>query len=156
MLSDTWINTAASRFQLLFNHCSKNRNSMFIKNHARFREHFSFNVSTKIVEHARVLAARTKRRREEKEGKNERDRTRREGVAALIFVTMTHRLCIRAGPSTLEAGRVTTTTTTTLLLPPLHSGRRPLPAPISGRDALSAREKKKAQEERNRYALLGA
>ncbi|KYM81497.1 hypothetical protein ALC53_08061 [Atta colombica] len=41
---------------------------------------------------------------------------------------MTHRLCIRARPSTLEAGRITTTT----LLPSLHSGsssstdRRPI------------------------------
>lgn len=46
--------------------------------------------------------------------KRERGRLRR-----MIFtLTMTHRLCIRAGPSTLEAGRVTTLTTT--LLPPVH------------------------------------
>lgn len=46
-------------------------------------------------------------------------------------MTMTHRLCIRAGPSTLEAGRVTTTTT----LPPLHYGRRPPPADLQPSDA---------------------
>lgn len=51
-------------------------------------------------------------------------RRRGEGrrLRRMIFMTMTHRLCIRAGPSTLEAGRVTTLVTT--LLPTLHAGRR--------------------------------
>lgn len=78
---------------------------------------------------------------------------------------MTHRLCIRAGPSTLEAGRVTTTT----LLPPLHSGsssscadRRPiglLPALLrvtEERDALplrAAEPSPREGEKKNRFSL---
>lgn len=72
---------------------------------------------------ARSEDKKRRRRKEEKEWRRCR---------ALIFVTMTHRLCIRAGPSTLEAGRITTTTP----LPSLHSGsssfstdRRPIGLP---------------------------
>jgi len=70
---------------------------------------------------------------------------KKEGVASLIFVTMTHRLYIRAGPSTLEAGQVTTTT----LLPPLHSGRRPPPDLEPG---CTVRVQEKRQEKRQRGA----
>lgn len=53
---------------------------------------------------------------------DERKRERRRLRRMIFMLTMTHRLCIRAGPSTLEAGRVTTLMTT--LLPPVHAGLR--------------------------------
>lgn len=73
---------------------------------------------------------------------DEEERERRRLRRMIFMLTMTHRLCIRAGPSTLEAGRVTTLMTT--LLPPVHAGLRSSrprrDSHSSQQDALAARE----------------